>query len=307
MSSEEQRHNEVYITELVRELATEVLVKFPATSNMITDHLPRVIAHLNLFCTFKPDSLLGIPSVTPHIMRVIVFTKLIPITDTAVKDLTQPFLQTVQCHALLWSLDILHGDISVTNLMIDPESKTGVLIDLDLTTVAYNDTIDACPLHGNNRTGTMVFIALDLMGRDEDEDGLEGKLPMLYRHDLESFCWVFLWICYCYDEGKCTLRYPFTDWIDTTPEYCRRARLDVRHDLRLANVGPSNSYAWYKDRLLQVVKYWVSFHINDMDCDPFEEPDEIQMLQSVLGLLPRSPKIEMQWAHTYTRISPTAK
>lgn len=47
MSSEEQRHNEVYITELVRELATEVLVKFPATSNMITDHLPRVIAHLN--------------------------------------------------------------------------------------------------------------------------------------------------------------------------------------------------------------------------------------------------------------------
>ncbi|KAK7680257.1 hypothetical protein QCA50_016766 [Cerrena zonata] len=232
-------------------------------------------------------------------MRMIVFKKLIPITDTTVENLSQPFLETIQCHALLWSLGIRHGDISVTNLMVDPESRKGILNDFDLTKVV--NTFDARSLRGNDRVGTMVFMALDLL----KEKGLPGRIARLYRHDLESFCWVFLWICYCYENGKVTLRFPFKDWISTTPRSCRRARLDVTSDLDEVDTGPSKSYAGYEDLLPDVVEYWVSFHVNMKAT--FKEPDEIQVLRSVLGVLPRSPEVEMQWAYTYTHICPTSR
>ncbi|KAK7687799.1 hypothetical protein QCA50_009018 [Cerrena zonata] len=67
-------------------------------------------------------------------MRVIVFKKLIPITDKLGDDLAPPFLQTLRCHALLWDLGIQHGDISDTNLMMDPDSDKGILNDFDLAT-----------------------------------------------------------------------------------------------------------------------------------------------------------------------------
>ncbi|KAK7680253.1 hypothetical protein QCA50_016762 [Cerrena zonata] len=236
-------------------------------------------------------------------MRAIVFKRFLPITDPTVEDLAQPFLETVQCHALLWSLGILHGDISHTNLMVDPHIKKGILNDFDLATVAHNDTVDALPLNGNDRTGTMVFMALDLL----DEKALQGKTPRLYRHDLESFCWVLLWICYCYDGGKVTLRYPFKDWTEVTPQYCQSDRFAVINNLKQAGAEPSKSYAakYSKKLLRRVVKYWLDFH-NGMDTD-CEEPGEIETLHFVLGLLPRSPKVEMQWAQACTHISPTAR
>ncbi|KAK7680266.1 hypothetical protein QCA50_016775 [Cerrena zonata] len=235
-------------------------------------------------------------------MRAVLFKKLLPITDTVIGDLAQSFFETVQCYALLWSLGIRHGDISVMNLMVDPESKKGVLVDFDLASVAHNDTVDPRPSNGNNLTGTVVFMALDLL----DEKALQRKTPGLYRHDLESFCWVLLWICYCYDGGRCTLHYPFKNWIDATPQSCQGARFAVLNNLKQARAEPSQSYAGYAEILEGLIWYWVEYQNRRAMCF-FEEPDEIQMLQSVLGLLPRSPKIEMQWAHTYTRISPTAK
>ncbi|KAK7680256.1 hypothetical protein QCA50_016765 [Cerrena zonata] len=267
---------------------------------MILHHL---IAHTDFFCTSKLDDLLSIPPVAPRVMHAIVFKKLIPITDPTVKDLAQPFLETVQCHALLWFLGILHGDISNTNLMVDPESKKGVLVDFDLATIVHNDTEGSRPLHGNDRTGTMVFMALDLL----DEEALQGKTPRLYRHDLESFCWVLLWICYCYDGGKRTIHYPFKNWINTTPQTCQGARFAVLNNLKQARAEPSQSYAGYAEILEGLIWYWVEYQNRRAMRRFFEEPDEIQMLQSVLGLLPRSPKIEMQWAHTYTHITLTAK
>ncbi|KAK7680252.1 hypothetical protein QCA50_016761 [Cerrena zonata] len=232
-------------------------------------------------------------------MRAILFKKLIPITDTTVVDLVQPFLETVQCHASLRSIGIQHGDISDTNLMVDPESKKGVLVDFDLATVVDNDTFDIHPLHGNDRTGTMVFMALDLLG----EKGLQGETPLRYRHDLESFCWVFLWICYCYDKGKRTIRYPFKDWINATPRSCRGAKFAVIGHLQDGGSKPFDS-EYSEKSLRRVARYWLDFH-NDMDTD-FEEPGETETLHFVLGLLPRSQTVEMQWARTYTQVSPTA-
>ena len=48
---------------------------------------------------------------------------------------------------------------------------------------------------GTERTGTMPFLALDLLTKD-------GKLKRLYRHDCESFAWVLLRICCRFEDGE---------------------------------------------------------------------------------------------------------
>lgn len=41
------------------------------------------------------------------------------------------------------------------------------------------------PTSNKDRTGTIAFMAIDLL-----DGGLDGHIPRLYRHDIESFCWV---------------------------------------------------------------------------------------------------------------------
>lgn len=75
-------------------------------------------------------------------------------------------------------------------------------------------------------TGTMPFMALDHLLIREPRRIYETT-PRLYQHDLESFCWVFLWICHCYNNGKEDIRYPFTKWIDCTPQSCYDAKVSL--------------------------------------------------------------------------------
>jgi hypothetical protein len=70
--------------------------------------------------------------------------------------------------------------------------RIGVLNDYDLSSLAD----DPCP-RGNERTGTVPFMALDLLSPNAQR----GEVKHLYRHDLESFIWVFIWICFSYSGG----------------------------------------------------------------------------------------------------------
>lgn len=79
--------------------------------------------------------------------------------------------------------NILHRDISKNNIIIadaknDGDPK-GMLIDLDLAKELNSDLSGA-----RHRTGTMEFMAIQV---------LEGHAHT-YRHDLESFFYIFLWI-----------------------------------------------------------------------------------------------------------------
>lgn len=96
MNREEKRYNETRIIELT----TGVKLLQTATPDIMTNHLPRVIAHQDFLCTSELHGLLAIPSVAPRIMRAILFKKLIPITDAAVVNLVQPFLEAVQCKCI---------------------------------------------------------------------------------------------------------------------------------------------------------------------------------------------------------------
>ena len=91
-------------------------------------------------------------------------------------------------HDLYEKAGILHRDISINNLMVDPSDPSkGVLIDLDMAARDKDPEsgvkLKLPPLPG----GTVPFRAADLCDHD--------PLPRtLYRHDLESFFFVLIWM-----------------------------------------------------------------------------------------------------------------
>ncbi|XP_044714761.1 kinase [Hirsutella rhossiliensis] len=79
--------------------------------------------------------------------------------------------------------NILHRDISENNIIITDRKTTGhmgMLIDLDLAKELGSGRSGA-----RCRTGTMEFMAVEV---------LQG-ISHTYRHDLESFFYVLLWLC----------------------------------------------------------------------------------------------------------------
>ena len=87
---------------------------------------------------------------------------------------------------------ILHRDVSKNNIIIaDAENDAdprGMLIDLDLAKELNSGLSEA-----RHQTGTMEFMAIEV---------LQGYAHT-YRHDLESFFYVFLWIIIRYiPEGS---------------------------------------------------------------------------------------------------------
>ena len=91
-------------------------------------------------------------------------------------------------HDLYEKAGILHRDISINNLMVDPsDASKGILIDLDMAARDKDPDsgvkLEIPPLPG----GTVPFRAADLCNHD--------PLPRtLYRHDLESFFFVLIWM-----------------------------------------------------------------------------------------------------------------
>lgn len=92
-------------------------------------------------------------------------------------------------HWALWEKYIEHGDISIGNLMCDPDTRRGVLNDLDLARMGGPSRKPSA----KDNTGTMPFLALDLL----NEAAFDGGVQRRYRHDAESFAWCLIYICVC--------------------------------------------------------------------------------------------------------------
>lgn len=89
-------------------------------------------------------------------------------------------------HYALWKGGIEHGDISFLNLMWDPVLRVGVLNDFDLV------RIDGVESGDTRRTGTIAFMSLELLSKDNPP-------KRLYWHDAESLVWALSWVCLCLD------------------------------------------------------------------------------------------------------------
>ncbi|KAM4061362.1 kinase [Hirsutella rhossiliensis] len=102
-----------------------------------------------------------------------------------IKELLQSMRDAIRAHQSLYVTGkILHRDVSSNNIIITkPELADGfkgMLIDLDLAKVR-----DSGPSGARHQTGTMQFMAVEVL-READHT---------YRHDLESFFYVLIWMC----------------------------------------------------------------------------------------------------------------
>ena len=118
-------------------------------------------------------------------------------------------------HESLLKAGILHRDISTGNIMLTETEDKGFLIDLDLAIKIEDQKPSGAP----SRTGTKVFMAIGaLLGRQHT-----------FMHDLESFFWVFYWICMHYEglneKGKMNeQRTEFEGWNWQKPKALARSK-----------------------------------------------------------------------------------
>ncbi|KAJ8102674.1 hypothetical protein POJ06DRAFT_280030 [Lipomyces tetrasporus] len=111
---------------------------------------------------------------------------------TSVRGLLEAIRDAVAAHRSLLEVGkMLHRDISENNIIITLASvkgdPKGRLIDMDL-----GKELNSVPSGASHRTGTMQFMAIEV---------LQGK-GHTYRHDLESFFYVFIWMCIRHGSKK---------------------------------------------------------------------------------------------------------
>ncbi|KAF8068619.1 hypothetical protein FPV67DRAFT_1083094 [Lyophyllum atratum] len=170
-----------------RQNEAEIIQKALSINNNITrGHLPNLIAFNDLGCSTadirRELDIFASPS-SPRLLRVLLLENLVPNDEwRAPATFMRLWVEWYQCHRVLWLHDIRHGDISLGNLMVNPQTKMGVLNDFDLAVFEGHHTI------GGERTGTVPFMAIDLL----TPEYYDGKVERRYRHDLESFIWVLV-------------------------------------------------------------------------------------------------------------------
>ncbi|KAG2336468.1 hypothetical protein BDR05DRAFT_971087 [Suillus weaverae] len=209
---EASRTSEPEILDKVKEIAK--------VHNTVKDHIPDLLWHHTFTNpTSAIREALGVPDPTTgsRVLYILIFRKLHPITKLHGKELFDVWYQCILCHITLWKEGVYHRDISPGNLMWYRRNGKliGVLNDYDLSSLA--NTVGP---QGNERTGTVPFMALDLLTAKAQR----GEVEHLYCHDLESFIWVFAWIFLHYRQGVLLPRRlrPFDNWATLGALYVAR-------------------------------------------------------------------------------------
>ncbi|KAG2125376.1 hypothetical protein DEU56DRAFT_825314 [Suillus clintonianus] len=219
----ENRTSEPEILEKVKEIAK--------VNQSVEGHISVLLCHEKFTNpTSSIREALGFlePTIGSRVLYILVFPKLSPITKLRGDDLFNVWRQYILCHIALWKEGVFHRDISPGNMMWyrDKLGKLmGVLNDYDLSSLKK-----ALGPQGNERTGTVPFMALDLLTARAQR----GEVTHRYRHDMESFVWVFIWICFRYDS-KGDLLPPaarrFDAWATLGAFQCRKDKRDFLADI----------------------------------------------------------------------------
>ena len=173
----------------------------------------------------------------------------------------EPLLTSPPGHYRLWVKGIHHGDISFNNLMYDVSAETGnpvgIVNDFDLATWVDHPTTN------NDRTGTIPFMAIDLL-----DGGLDDRTPRLYRHDLESFIWVLAYITVArieYKDRTIKISPPqnVDAWFKDDNQADRRTHVlskRLLHSDYGSRQPVSGRYYHYTSIVQQMARYWSEFH-----------------------------------------------
>ncbi|KAG1741280.1 hypothetical protein EDB19DRAFT_1875935 [Suillus lakei] len=228
---EEERESEAEILQKVYEIAKD-------EESKVRHHVPEMV----WFHKFEDTSTanirraLGLKDAERgrRILYIIVFRKLDPITKLSDKKFLAAWWHIVVCHYTLWNKGVYHRDISPSNLMVYKTSDgryIGVLNDFDLSSTQDSPS-------GRERTGTVPFMALELLTKD----AIEGKVKHLYQHDAESLIWVLTWVCLRYRNGRLLRKgRPFDEWLKMDVNGCREKKNDFLNAGR-RKIKPTRSH-----------------------------------------------------------------
>src|ERR1700761_7778759 len=133
-------------------------------------------------------------------------------------------------HFVLWKLGFQHSDPSLSNLMVRANDKV-VVNDWDLAT---DPSHDRDQLQKLERTGTLPFMAIDLLtSRYWGPTRSSKPIARLYRHDLESFVWILVFVMHRYEDGHLVAprggKRPLDEWLGAHYQLVyakKRSRLD---------------------------------------------------------------------------------
>ncbi|KAL0630751.1 hypothetical protein Q9L58_010399 [Maublancomyces gigas] len=200
-------------------------------------------------------------------------------TFSGTSELLWGFHDAIQGHRSLVESDILHRDISIDNIMLsDPadrsDGKRGFIIDLDLAVQISSTQPSSAP----HRTGIMEFNAIGV---------LRGERHT-FRHDLESFFYVFLWICVT--DPRSEWRWtPLAQW--STGGVLGVADVKEKHMRRGVYAGYEVVEGWFAEwavELRGVAEQWreALFRLKPNGALTLETPeDRSGMYDEILGAL----------------------
>ncbi|KAJ3544132.1 hypothetical protein NMY22_g2881 [Coprinellus aureogranulatus] len=122
------------------------------------------------------------------------------------------FSALVYGHGALRSKGIPYAGISEYNLMYNSVTNQPKLCDFDFT----HSSAESDSSYGGNEggpmwypgTGTWIFTASELL----DQDVMLGWVQPEYRHEIESFVAILVWIAFRYYKGKRRHHPPLEEW-----------------------------------------------------------------------------------------------
>jgi len=132
--------------------------------------------------------------------------------------------------------------------MINPSTKRGVLNDWDLS---YDSNSGDDEGHvGGERTGTLPFMALDLL----TDQAWNGNVQRLYRHDLEGFIWVLPWVFLQFEDSVLTIP-TLEKWQSGDYAECARAKRGLFSELQSKDIATESWKAEWE--LTASLLYWL--------------------------------------------------
>jgi hypothetical protein len=151
--------------------------------------------------------------------------------------------------------------------MWNPDKKKGVLCDFDLVTLRT-----APHKRGEQRTGTVPFMAIELLHKNY----FDGKIQRIYRHDVESFIWVLVWVVMHHDPNWA--RYKF--WHTSAYEYCRIAKCEFL-TIGYQNISPpaNESPRW---KLVLALLAWLRPFYTERQSEPLAYK---MVYEQVMGII----------------------
>ncbi|KZP34650.1 hypothetical protein FIBSPDRAFT_13352 [Athelia psychrophila] len=236
---ESTRISEVQIIAKAKEIADQE----PEGKHYITGHLPEVICSKDLPESYATGTIRTALGLLPKQMRggsrtcrLTVFVKLRMLTGLPPLHFLSLFRPIVTCHFFLWIKGVKHCDISLQNLMRHPRTGLGILNDFDLS------RIDGYQSENLERTGTVPFLSMDILSNPDFQRG-RGLVEATYKHDCDSFKWVFLYVC-CIDTPNSVVE----QWHTNDPEKCLLVKSNFL--VPLISDVPFKDAAFARDRRL---------------------------------------------------------